>query len=1397
MIQRIFLITLAVAFLFTGFASADCYLNDVQDDKNEYEGYLNASLILNNEFTPYTAAIEMTEETELFFPDSQVTSVILNVPANQIVNVTDSAGNEWEISGPEGTNPLGTFQTEANAADADVTAPIIVTFEDTWDGALPENDEGNPIAVNIENIGENDEDTAWVALGFCEEDDVIADDNVTDGNVTDGNATDGNVTDGNVTDGNVTDGNVTDGNVTDGNVTDGNVTDGNVTDGNATIAGTVASNESFSTLLTALETAGLVETLDGEGPFTVFAPTNEAFDKLPEGTLEGLLEDQEALTSVLTYHVAEGEYNSSALVEVDNLTTVQGEMLNITQENDTIVIDNATVTNADIEASNGVIHAIDEVLIPSSMQEDNVTDENVTGENVTEEIDFTNATTCYLNTVEDNKSQYEGQLNASMMVRNETVPYGIQLDLTNDTKDNFSNATLGSFMLNVPADQIMNATDSAGNEWVVNNVDDEPDDNVSVDLGGENVTIAEVVASSDSLETLVTALNAANLTDTLAAEGPYTVFAPTNKSFDRLPGNTLDMLLEDEAALTGVLTYHVVEGEYNATTLAETDNLTTVQGEVLNITEENGSVMVNNATVTTADIEASNGVIHVIDGVLIPPSTQEELGELYPFGNFATEVEPGENATNISGPLTIYLNETWNGTLSENEDEYTVALDVQNIGEMGNESAWITGYCDNVTEDDIADDNVTVGEWELSDTLPEDVMIDFNITCTEGQLQIEDASDYGVNESANPGIKSILISPGSANITDDNTSINWDVSTEPPFPGPFSDNFESGDAYYEISSANDRSTSVTIEYDDCPEELDLAIHIRWGEDYSVWAYNNITDVNITDGDVTNGDVTDGNVTDGNVTDGNVTDGNVTDGNVTDGNVTDGNVTDGNVTDGNVTDGNVTDGNVTDGNVTDGNVTDGNVTDGNVTDGNVTICYLNVVEDDKSQYEGQLNATMMVDTQSDPFTAQIDLTNDTNETFPNATVNTVLLNVPADQIMNANDSAGNEWEITDLEMENPFGFFLTRITAEEAVDNPFGDFQTMISVSGDVENATLPATIYFNESWNGTLPENEDGYVISTDVRNIGEMGNDSAWITLGYCEEVEDGEVTPPTQPDEMDNVTDVTCYLNNVEEDKSEYQGDLNATLMVNNETTPYTAEIEMVNETMEMFPDAVINTIVMNVPGDMITNVTDSQGNWTILDQSEGTVITRIIANQSDTSNGPIIVYFNDSWDGMLPPNEEGYKIAVDFNNIGEAGDDSAWVSCNETMDNETMDNETMDNETMDNETMDNETEDNATEDNATENADGENQVIPEGEIVETDVVSISESGIEPANIRVPVDEGVVWTNAGNQTLTITDGSFDSGSIEPGNMYSRLFRSPGVYEYTVQGGGETYQGTITVGSG
>jgi len=138
----------------------------------------------------------------------------------------------------------------------------------------------------------------------------------------------------------------------------------------ADIVEVAVANGSFTTLVKAVQVAGLVETLKGEGPFTVFAPTDEAFARVPADVLNGLLADKQALANVLTYHVVPGKVLAKDVANLTEAATVQGGSVGITVRNGTVFIDDAQVLLTDVAASNGVIHVIDAVILPSAASTD-------------------------------------------------------------------------------------------------------------------------------------------------------------------------------------------------------------------------------------------------------------------------------------------------------------------------------------------------------------------------------------------------------------------------------------------------------------------------------------------------------------------------------------------------------------------------------------------------------------------------------------------------------------------------------------------------------------------------------------------------------------------------------------------------------------------------------------------------------------------------------------------------------------------------------------------------------------------------------------------------------------------------------------------------------------------
>jgi transforming growth factor-beta-induced protein len=279
-----------------------------------------------------------------------------------------------------------------------------------------------------------------------------------------------------------------------------------------TIVDIAAGNPNFSTLVAAVKAAGLAETLSSKGPFTVFAPTNEAFAALPKGTLETLLkpENRKLLQKVLTYHVVSGDLMAKDL-RSGKVATVEGNSVAVQVDKHGVKVNSSNVIKADIDAKNGVIHVIDKVLLPPG---------------------------------------------------------------------------LAPVAANPP----------------------------------QQGTIVEIAVGNPSFSTLVKAVQAAGLAETLSSKGPFTVFAPTNEAFAALPKGTLEKLLkpENRDLLRKVLTYHVVSGDLMAKDL-RSGKVATVEGNAVAVKVQNGKVSVNSSNVVKADVDASNGVIHAIDKVLLPP----------------------------------------------------------------------------------------------------------------------------------------------------------------------------------------------------------------------------------------------------------------------------------------------------------------------------------------------------------------------------------------------------------------------------------------------------------------------------------------------------------------------------------------------------------------------------------------------------------------------------------------------------------------------------------------------------------------------------------------------------------------------------------------------------------
>jgi len=274
------------------------------------------------------------------------------------------------------------------------------------------------------------------------------------------------------------------------------------------VVDTAVAAGSFKTLAKALGAADLVKALKGKGPFTVFAPTDAAFAKLPKATLASLLkpENKAQLTEILTLHVVAGKVDAKTALKLGKAKALNGETLEIELFEGSPQVNGAKITATDIMATNGVIHVIDTVLLPSK----------------------------------------------------KAAP--------------------------------------------------------------KQMDIVDTAVAAGSFKTLAKALGAADLVKALKGKGPFTVFAPTDAAFAKLPKATLAALLkpENKAKLTKILTLHVVAGKIDSKTALKVGKAKTLNGETLEITVTKGVARVNGAKLVKTDIMTSNGVIHVIDSVILP-----------------------------------------------------------------------------------------------------------------------------------------------------------------------------------------------------------------------------------------------------------------------------------------------------------------------------------------------------------------------------------------------------------------------------------------------------------------------------------------------------------------------------------------------------------------------------------------------------------------------------------------------------------------------------------------------------------------------------------------------------------------------------------------------------------
>ncbi|MBQ4811636.1 fasciclin domain-containing protein [Pseudoalteromonas luteoviolacea] len=460
---------------------------------------------------------------------------------------------------------------------------------------------------------------------------------------------------------------------------------------------------SFTTLVAALEATGLDATLDNtNNKFTVFAPTDAAFELLGTDTINGLLADTDTLSGILTYHVLNSEVNAETALSLAGQTadTVNGAKVALSLSGDNLLINTATVTQTDITTDNGIIHVIDAVLMPPA--------QSTSTQNIAEVATAAGSFTTLLKAVEtvglssaltgagpltvfaptdaafaalgtdtintllanpdvlgDILKQHivSGNVDSvtamSLNGKNATTLLNNQLPVAIDaTKDRLKFAGVTVTQTDIPASNgIIHVLDAV----VVADI------TVPESLG----LIPQVAQNAGSFNTLVSLLSATGLDQTLSDPTvKFTVFAPTDAAFAALGQDTLDALAADTQKLSDILLYHVVSGQSimsdAASAVASSDNnmVMMANSDSAALSMVDSKLFIDDAVIRTANVNADNGVIHVLDKVIMPPVEKTDTTKTI----VDVTVETDSLSTLVSALTTANLV----ATLSDTSKKFTV-----------------------------------------------------------------------------------------------------------------------------------------------------------------------------------------------------------------------------------------------------------------------------------------------------------------------------------------------------------------------------------------------------------------------------------------------------------------------------------------------------------------------------------------------------------------------------------------------------------------------------------------------------------------------------------------------------------------------------------------------------
>jgi transforming growth factor-beta-induced protein len=413
-----------------------------------------------------------------------------------------------------------------------------------------------------------------------------------------------------------------------------------------TVFDIISNSEDHLTLQAVLELTGLDEALsDPEVSYTVFAPTDAAFEALDQEVLEAVLENEELLTAILLYHVALGTTLSTDLENGQEITTVLGENIIVTINENGVFINDAQVTVADLVADNGVVHVIDAVLIPGSDEPFTVFDiisnseDHLTLQAVLEltgldaalsdpEVSYTvfaptdAAFEALDQEVLEAVLENEELLTAILLYH---VALGTTLSTDLENGQEITTVLGENIIVTINENGVfindaqVTVADLVADNGVVHVID------AVLIPGSETLTVMDIIEGSDVHTILTTAINIAGLNDALRAEGPFTVFAPTDDAFNALPEGTIEEVIANPDLLTSILLYHVVAARALSTDLSDGQSIETLEGQSVIVSINSQGVFINSAQVIAADLEADNGVVHVIDAILLPPSSVTDI----------------------------------------------------------------------------------------------------------------------------------------------------------------------------------------------------------------------------------------------------------------------------------------------------------------------------------------------------------------------------------------------------------------------------------------------------------------------------------------------------------------------------------------------------------------------------------------------------------------------------------------------------------------------------------------------------------------------------------------------------------------------------------------------------